>query len=36
MAGVADRCPGIEVHVVDLNSQRVAAWNDPDLSTPRL
>ncbi|CAK27090.1 UDP-glucose 6-dehydrogenase [Synechococcus sp. RCC307] len=32
MAVVADRCPGIQVHVVDLNSQRVAAWNDPDLS----
>jgi UDPglucose 6-dehydrogenase len=32
MAVVADRCPGIEVHVVDLNSQRIAAWNGPDLS----
>jgi UDPglucose 6-dehydrogenase len=31
MAVVADRCPDIKVHVVDLNSQRIAAWNDPDL-----
>ena len=32
MAVIADRCPDIQVHVVDLNTQRVVAWNDPDLS----
>ena len=32
MAVVADRCPGIQVTVVDLNAERIAAWNDPDLS----
>ena len=32
MAVIADHCPTIEVHVVDLNHQRVAQWNDPDLS----
>ena len=32
MAVIADRCPGLDVHVVDLNTQRVASWNDPDLS----
>ena len=31
MAVIADRCPGIEVTVVDLNAERIAAWNDPDL-----
>ncbi|MCS5698512.1 nucleotide sugar dehydrogenase [Cyanobium sp. FGCU-52] len=32
MAVIADRCPGIQVTVVDLNEQRIAAWNDADLS----
>jgi len=32
MAVIADRCPGIQVMVVDLNAERIAAWNDPDLS----
>ena len=32
MAIIADRCPGVQVHVVDLNEQRIAAWNDSDLS----
>lgn len=32
MAVIADRCPQIEVTVVDINHQRIAAWNDPDLS----
>ena len=32
MAVIADRCPDIQVHVVDLNTLRVEAWNDPDLS----
>ena len=32
MAVIADRCPEIQVHVVDLNTERVAAWNNADLS----
>ena len=32
MAVIADRCPQVQVTVVDLNAQRIAAWNDPDLT----
>ncbi len=32
MAVIADRCPDIQVTVVDLNATRIAAWNDSDLS----
>ncbi len=32
MAVIADRCPEIQVTVVDLNARRIAAWNDDDLS----
>lgn len=32
MAVIADRCPHIQVTVVDLNTERIAAWNDEDLS----
>jgi UDPglucose 6-dehydrogenase len=32
MAVIADRCPGLQVTVVDLNAERIAAWNDPDLA----
>ena len=32
MAVVADRCPGVQVTVVDLNQTRIDAWNNPDLS----
>lgn len=32
MAVIADRCPQIQVTVVDLNEARIAAWNDSDLS----
>jgi UDPglucose 6-dehydrogenase len=32
MAVIADRCPGIRVTVVDLNAERIAAWNDADLA----
>lgn len=32
MAVIADRCPHIQVTVVDLNAARIAAWNDSDLS----
>jgi UDPglucose 6-dehydrogenase len=31
MAVIADRCPEIQVTVVDFNGARIAAWNDPDL-----
>ncbi|SDD62839.1 UDPglucose 6-dehydrogenase [Mucilaginibacter pineti] len=32
MAVIAKKCPHIKVTVVDLNEQRIAAWNDPDVS----
>ena len=32
MAVIADRCPQVQVTVVDLNQGRIDAWNDPDLS----
>ena len=32
MAVIADRCPNIQVNVVDLDAARIAAWNDSDLS----
>jgi UDPglucose 6-dehydrogenase len=32
MAVIADRCPDIQVTVVDLNAERIAAWNDSDLT----
>lgn len=32
MAVIADRCPELQVTVVDLNEQRIADWNDCDLS----
>lgn len=32
MAVIADRCPHIQVTVVDLNERRIAAWNDDDLA----
>ena len=35
MAVIADRCPQIQVTVVDLNAARIAAWNDARLVTRR-
>ena len=32
MAVIADRCPAIQVTVVDLNQVRIDAWNDSDLT----
>ena len=32
MAVIADRCPQLQVTVVDLNQARIDAWNDPDLN----
>jgi UDPglucose 6-dehydrogenase len=31
MAIIAQKCPGIKVTVVDLNEQRIADWNDPNV-----
>ncbi len=31
MAMIAKQCPDIDVHVVDLNAPRIAAWNSSDL-----
>ena len=32
MAVIADKCPDVCVEVVDLNQQRIAAWNDAELN----
>ena len=32
MAIIAQKCPHIQVTVVDLNAERIAAWNDADVS----
>ena len=32
MAVIAEKCPEIEVTIVDINPQRIAAWNDSDLN----
>tara|TARA_Y100001968_G_scaffold303639_1_gene317957 strand:- start:2526 stop:3932 length:1407 start_codon:yes stop_codon:yes gene_type:complete len=32
MSVIADRCPDIEVTVVDINKDRIDAWNDSDLT----
>lgn len=32
MAVIADRCPEVQVTVVDLNAERIAAWNGADLN----
>lgn len=32
MAVIAQKCPHIKVTVVDINTPRIAAWNDEDLS----
>ncbi len=32
MAVIADKCPHIEVNVVDLNKKRIDLWNNSDLS----
>lgn len=31
MAIIANRCPGVQVTVVDVNAARIAAWNSDDL-----
>ena len=33
MAVIAQKCPGIKVTVVDLNEERIAAWNDPNVES---
>jgi UDPglucose 6-dehydrogenase len=32
MAVLAKQCPDIKVTIVDLNEERIAAWNDPDVN----
>lgn len=32
MAVIAQKCPDIQVTVVDLNEERIAAWNDADVA----
>jgi UDPglucose 6-dehydrogenase len=36
MAVIAQKCPHIQVTVVDLNAERIAAWNDEDLDNSYL
>ena len=31
MSVIADKCPDIDVHVVDINKERIDAWNDSNL-----
>lgn len=31
MAVIAQKCPHIKVNVVDINPERIAAWNDKNL-----
>ncbi len=32
MSVIADKCPDIEVRVIDINEERISAWNDTDLN----
>lgn len=32
MAVIAHKCPGIKITIVDLNSERIAAWNHEDVN----
>ena len=32
MAVIADKCPHIQINVVDINDERINAWNNDDLS----
>ena len=32
MSVIADKCPHLEVRVVDINKKRISAWNDSDLN----
>ena len=31
MAVIADKCPHLEVTVLDINKERIAAWNESNL-----
>ena len=31
MAVIADKCPDIQVYVVDRNKERILSWNDKDM-----
>ena len=32
MSVIADKCPNIQIEVVDLNVERIKQWNDKDLN----
>ena len=32
MAVIADKCPHIQIDVVDLNNERISNWNNDDLN----
>ena len=31
MIVIADKCPQLDINVVDINEERIAAWNNSDL-----
>ena len=31
MSVIADKCPHLDIHVVDINEQRIKAWNSSNL-----
>ena len=31
MAVIADKCPNIQIEVVDINKNRIRQWNEDDL-----
>ena len=35
MAVIAQKCPNIKVTVIDLNEERIAAWNNPNIDELR-
>ena len=32
MTVIADKCPNIQIEVVDLNEERIKNWNNPDIT----
>ena len=32
MAVIADKCPDIQINIVDINKERIDAWNNHDIS----
>ena len=32
MAVIADKCPHLDIHVLDINEEKIKSWNSSDLS----